>query len=355
MELTVSGGSTAAAAAVDGMPAGAGRAVPGAREPIGIAVDGGGSKTDVVALSRTGQVLAQLRGGPSSPQALGVTRSLTSIAALIAEAVSRCDGSAVSHIGLYLSGLDLPSEYAGFANAFDELVRPAYPDAAVTIDNDLFALLRAGTRQADAVAVVCGTGINCVGVRADGAVVRYPALGTLSGDWGGGLHLGELALWHAARAVDGRGPETILARHIPVAFGRPALADVIEALHFGAADHARLADLGPVIFAAAESGDAVAAELVDRQATEIALFAASALRRLDLAGRSVPVVLGGGLIRPGHAWFLDVIRERLAVEAPLAWIVPVAKPPVIGAASLVLEAAGADDEAQRRLEQAVLD
>lgn len=355
MEIPVPAASTVAVAPDDDMRDGTDQAAPDVRGPIGIAVDGGGSKTDVLALSLTGQVLAQVRGGPSSPQSLGVTPSLTVIATLIAEASSRCGRPPVSHIGLYLSGLDLPPEYVRFATAFDELVRPAYPDASVTIDNDLFALLRAGTRQADAVAVVCGTGINCVGVRADGASVRYPALGTISGDWGGGRHLGEQALWHAARAVDGRGPATILAQHIPMAFGLSTLAEVIEALHFGATDHARLADLGPVIFAAAESGDRAAAELADRQATEIALFAASALRRLDLVGRAVPVVLGGGLIRSGRTWFLDMIRGRLAAEAPLARIVPVTKAPVIGAASLVLEAAGGDDAAQRLLERAVLD
>ena len=45
---------------------------------------------------------------------------------------------------------------------------------------------------------------------ADGAVVRFPALGPISGDWGGGSGLGEEALWHAARDVDGRGRATAL-------------------------------------------------------------------------------------------------------------------------------------------------
>ena len=31
-----------------------------------------------------------------------------------------------------------------------------------------------------------GAGINGVGVGPDGAVVRFPALGAVSGDWGGG-------------------------------------------------------------------------------------------------------------------------------------------------------------------------
>ncbi|CAM5710547.1 hypothetical protein SVIOM74S_09220 [Streptomyces violarus] len=44
---------------------------------------------------------------------------------------------------------------------------------------------------------------------------RFPALGRISGDWGGGWALAEEALWHAARAQDGRGGPTALAPRPP--------------------------------------------------------------------------------------------------------------------------------------------
>ncbi len=43
--------------------------------------------------------------------------------------------------------------------------------------------------------MVCGAGINCVGVREDGTTVRFAALGHISGDWGGGGHLWQEAMW----------------------------------------------------------------------------------------------------------------------------------------------------------------
>lgn len=88
--------------------------------------------------------------------------------------------------GVYLSGLDLSREVEAYRLRLQALgLAPT-----LLVDNDVFALLRAGTRAPDAVAVVCGTGINAVGRRADGAVVRFPALGSISGDWGGGDRLG---------------------------------------------------------------------------------------------------------------------------------------------------------------------
>ena len=53
-------------------------------------------------------------------------------------------------------------------------------------------------------------GINCTGVLPDGTTVRFAAVGHISGDWGGGGHLWQEAMWWAARAEDGRGPDTAL-------------------------------------------------------------------------------------------------------------------------------------------------
>jgi N-acetylglucosamine kinase-like BadF-type ATPase len=303
-----------------------------------VAVDGGGSKTDVVAVTMAGDVLASARGAGSNPQTVGLAAAVATIGALIEGVLARSQGRSLDRVGIYLSGLDFDREVEEFRAA----IRSAgwYDRCAAgppIVDNDLFAVLRAGTSAPDAVAVVCGTGINCLGVRSDGATIRYPALGTVSGDWGGGWHLGEQAMWWAARALDGRGPATDLTARIPQAFGARNLPDVIEALHFGTIDEVRLAALSPVVFDAATAGDAVACSLVDRQADEIVDFAASALRRLDLLDRDVPFVLGGGIVRAQHPRLMSGVRRRVAERIPRADITVVAVPPVLGAALLVLD------------------
>ena len=80
--------------------------------------------------------------------------------------------------------------------------------ARAYVGNDTFALLRAGIDEPRGVAVVCGAGINCSGLLPDGRTARFAALGKISGDWGGGAFLAEEAMWWAARAADGRGPDT---------------------------------------------------------------------------------------------------------------------------------------------------
>ena len=87
------------------------------------------------------------------------------------------------------------------------------------VGNDTFAVLRAGTARGWGVAVTCGAGINCVGVGRDGRQVRFPALGAITGDWGGGYDVGLAAVSAAARSEDGRGPRTSLERAIPAHYG----------------------------------------------------------------------------------------------------------------------------------------
>ena len=54
------------------------------------------------------------------------------------------------------------------------------------------------------------------------------------------------------------------------------------------------------MFGAAET-DAVAAEIVDRQADEVVAFVRAAVNRLELADEEVEVVLGGGVLQSGNA------------------------------------------------------
>ncbi len=165
-------------------------------------------------------------------------------------------------------------------------------------------------------AVTCGAGINCVAVAPDGGTARYLALGTLTGDWGGGAGLSQHVMWHSTRAEDGRGPATALSTAVAKHFGLPSATDVAIAVHKGRLSDDDLLRLTSVLFAVAAAGDPVARDLVTRQADEVCLMAVTAMRRLGLPSAGAPVVLGGGLLEAQDAGLLGAIERRLAVDAP---------------------------------------
>ncbi|MFF4560793.1 N-acetylglucosamine kinase [Streptomyces sp. NPDC001435] len=309
-----------------------------------LAIDAGNSKTDVAVLTRDGEVLATARGGGFRPPAVGVETAVDELAAAIARAYADAGVTAVSHVSACLANADLPVEEEQLATA----LHARGWGASVEVRNDTFAILRAGVAEPRGVAVVCGAGINCVGMRPDGRTARFPALGRISGDWGGGWGLAEEALWHAARAEDGRGGPTELTRTLPAHFGLDSMYALIEALHLEHVAHARRHELTPVLFETAARGDAVARSVVARLAEEVVTMATVALTRLQLLDEETPVLLGGGVLTAGHSQLDDGIRDLLSVRAPKAVARVVTASPVLGAALLGLDRVGADAEAQER-------
>jgi N-acetylglucosamine kinase-like BadF-type ATPase len=308
----------------------------GVSRSLVVAVDGGGSKSDVAVVdAATGVVVGRHRGPGCSQHELGPAEAAAVIDTAVRRALADAgaDPAAVGHAGCYLTAVDLPDEEATMHAL---LSTTAWGGLSLTVANDLFALLRAGTDEADAAVVVCGTGVNGAAVRADGTVARIPALGRCSGDWGGGAELAEEVLWLAARAEDGRGDATALREALLAWTGLGSVAEVAVAVHRGSLSSAAWRDRMPEVFALAASGDAAAARLVTRQGRELGLLAGALLSRVGLAGATVPVVLGGGIGASGDRALLAAAAAALAERAPAARLVPTATPPVVGAVALAL-------------------
>jgi N-acetylglucosamine kinase-like BadF-type ATPase len=341
-----------------------------------LAIDAGNSKTDVALVAADGTVLGTARGGGFQPPVVGVGAAVDSLARIVARAAADAglpggmDGWADSgpgtgtdtgvnggtdgagpgaplaeHTSACLANADLPVE----EQQLEAAVHARGWAGSTRVANDTFAILRAGVDAPRGVAVVCGAGINCVGMLPDGRTARFPALGRISGDWGGGYGLAEEALFHAARAEDGRGGPTALATTLPAHFGLPSMYALIEALHLGTIPAARKYELTPVLFATSDAGDAVARSILDRQADEIVALAAVALARLDLLDEEADVVLGGGVMAAGNPYLMDAITDRLTARAPKARPQVVTAPPVLGAALLGLDHLAAQPASHRAL------
>ncbi|MEV0587265.1 BadF/BadG/BcrA/BcrD ATPase family protein [Nonomuraea sp. NPDC050310] len=311
-----------------------------------LAVDGGNSKTDVALVAMDGSVLATVRGGGFDPGQTGLAPAVDRLE----EAVRRAAGPGAAppyagHVAAYLANADFPEEEAAIAA---ELAGRGLA-GSVTVGNDTFALLRAGAANPWGVAVVCGAGMNAVGVSPTGQVARFPALGALSGDWGGGLDLGTDVLWHAVRAEDGRGPDTVLTELVKERFGVATVLEVVLELHAGRIECAGLQVLAPGLFEVAQAGDAVARSIVGRQAAEVVAMAEVCLRRLDLLDTPAEVVLGGGVLAARHPLLEARLEEEFARRAPQAKPVVADLPPLAGAALLGLEHLGAGETAKARL------
>ena len=317
-----------------------------------LAVDGGNAKTDVVLGTAAGEVLGFVRGPTSSPHNIGLTGTVEVLRDLIAAA--RADaglaaGTPIDLAAVYLAGADLPIEIQRLHAA----ISAQSWTTRTIVDNDCYALLRAGTSMPDAIAVVCGAGNNCLGRAADGRTARFVALGPISGDWGGGHDLAEHTLRLAARGEDGRGDETSLSRAVADHFGYSTVEEVSIALHLGELDLTRVHELTPLLFDVAATGDAVAGKLVGRQVTEILTQHRVAATRLDLLHAPHALVLGGGVLRAQHPVLHRQVVEGALAQAPLVRISVLNTPPAVGAALLALDDLGTAGRAEADLRAAL--
>ena len=322
-------------------------------EQLALAVDGGNSKTDLALIRADGSVLSVVRGPGSSQHKLGLDGSIGVLSDLLeraaADAGVETNHRPVAEVGrVMIAGADFPEE--------EEILQQALADQGwaprTEVANDTFAVLRAGTDRGWGVALVCGAGINCVGVAEDGRIARFAALGRITGDWGGGDDVGPEALWAAARGADGRGPQTTLERAVPAHFGLQTPLDVARAIHFRRLPYERLIELAPVVLAEAMR-DPVARKIVERLKREMVNLARVAIERLALAGDSFEVVLGGGMFRANGRELVDAVTRGVGEFAPGANVTAIDAHPIVGAGLLALDELGSNAAAKQRLRRSL--
>jgi N-acetylglucosamine kinase-like BadF-type ATPase len=303
-----------------------------------LGVDAGGSKTLAAIAEETGRVLGIGRAGSGSHQAMGLAGAMEQVRAAATDALERAglQRSEVDGAAYCLAGADLPEDF--------DLLRPALGELALSarwgLENDIVASLRSATDSPNVVVVGWGSGTNALGRNAAGSEIRLPALGWISGDWGGGSDLGREAVWLVARAHDGRGEPTALREPILQALEDPDVDAMIRKLYFKTGRRVPTHTLAPIVFRVAEAGDCAARGLVERAGVEIATTALAMLTRLDLLATAADVVLAGSIFRAESPLLMEIVETGLRDRAPLARIVVPDVEPVVGAVFVAFDLLG---------------
>jgi N-acetylglucosamine kinase-like BadF-type ATPase len=289
-------------------------------------------------------LLGFTRGPLSHPHHIGVEAS-----ADVLDGLAAAVGAPADLAVLLIAGLDFPDEEEAYQA---EAERRGWATETV-VGNDTYAVLRAGTERGWGIAVTCGSGMNCVGVGPDGHRVRFPSLGAISGDFMDGAGaVGLAAVSAAARSEDGRGPKTELEQLVPAHFGFRTPLELAREVHAGRIPWRRLGELAPPVFAAA-ANDAVAGDIVDRQAAEVVAFVRAAAHRLQLGDDEVEVVLGGSVLQSGNQRLLRGIEAGLQEIGPRLRVEVAKSRPIVGAVLTGLDRLEAGPGAYRRAREEV--
>lgn len=292
-----------------------------------VGVDGGGTHTRAVVGRVGGEVVASGEAGASNPSALGFDVAVAAIEAAVRAAMGGAGVERVAGMALGVAGAGRPADRARLEARLRGL--DGFPERVVVVQD--VALLLPAAGLASGIAIVAGTGSSTFGVGPDGRTGTAGGWGYLLGDEGSAYAVGRAALRAVGHAADGHGAATALTELVSAQLGLAQPRDLITAVYQSASPRTTIAELAPVVAAAARDGDAVARSILEENGRDLAVAAVALARRLGLAD-GAPVVGVGGMLGAGAA-FRGALDEEL-VGGGLARLVELAHEPVVGALRL---------------------
>lgn len=302
-----------------------------------LAIDGGGSRTRCLAVDRHGRVVGASESGPSNH--LQVSRDLVvsslqeaTTGALAERALSR---EQVICVSAGMAGVD----YDGTgAPEIEEVFREiGFTRSLITGD---MVIAHAGALAGrPGILALAGTGSCILGIGPTGERVKVGGWGPVYGDEGSAYRIGQTALRCAARAYDGRGPQTGLVDALLRALDQKDFQGTLARVYGGRMEPRQIAALSRVAHDVAEAGDEAARAIFIQAGEELAEAVVAAINKLEMREHA-PLVSYQGSVFEGSSLvrerFTEVLKDtirRVTVSAPQF-------EPVIGAVLIACESLG---------------
>lgn len=286
-------------------------------------VDGGGTKTEMVLVDESGTEIARQTTGTSNSAVVGHDRAIEVLEGLVASVAAEA-GVELPLVGLWcgLSGSDRPEDHVKLEPPLKELA------AELTLTNDAELAIGALPNRVG-VAMVSGTGSIAFGRNAEGVRKRVAGWGHIFGDFGSGYDVARKALWHYTAFVDGYGPETSLVARLTEHFSLTDPYSIINRIYDPATTKGDIARLSRIVVAEAEGGDEVSQQILRDVATDLAGYADTLARRLQL-GPVLDLALVGGMLTQVEV-FRQHVLDHLGKDWEIGQVQLVTDPALTGA------------------------
>lgn len=299
-----------------------------------LGVDGGNTKTVAAVVDDSGCVHGVARTGCSD--IYGAASASAALEELNRSIVGALDQAGVSAAQLTASAFSLAG--ADWAEDYDFLrveLRELGLAQRVSVFNDAFAPLRAGSSDFTGVACVCGTGA-AIGARAPDGTVWHASWWL---DTQGARQLGQRAVWAVLHAETGIGPPTGMTDALLSHFGAGNTASLLHSwTRRGSSGRWDTEAAAPILVRQAESGDPVAAAIARNHGRALGDHALAAARQAHIS-RLERLVLAGTVLDRSSV-IADALVARVREEhADMTVVVPELIP-AAGAVMLAMDRAG---------------
>ena len=261
-----------------------------------LGVDGGGTKTEFVAIDASGDVVAQTITGTTYHLQVGFDEAVRRLGEGIATIAERT-GVAAQDIDQVFFGLPAFGEDAAIDPRIDAACGRLLGHDRYRCDNDMVCGWAGSLACEDGINIVAGTGSIAYGER-DGRAARAGGWGEVFGDEGSAYWIAVQGLALFSRMSDGRAPRgplhTILVEALSLGADLDLCARVMGPEGLG---RDGIAALAPLVSRAAADGDAAARAILHAAAGELIALAGATRAALGFAPEArVPVSWSGGVL-----------------------------------------------------------
>ena len=269
-----------------------------------LGVDGGQSGTTAVIGDETGRVLGGGEAGPCNHAGAGEGR------AKLERAVLNSLQGACQAAGLDPDTVSFAAACFGMSGGPEDkqdILAAILRTERLLVTTDAVTALAGATAHGQGIITIAGTGSIAFGRNGARVTARAGGWGYIFGDEGGAFDLVRQSLRAALRMEEGWGPPTSLRAGLLDATGCASANQTLHLFYTDQWPRSRVATLARLVDDAALNGDAVAREIVNRAAMELAMLAASVRRQLWKPGEPVAVAYIGGVFQS------LTLRERFSL------------------------------------------
>jgi len=307
-------------------------------------VDGGGTKSHLAIFTPDGAYVGAAATGALNYECMegGYSEFEAVLPAFLLGALEKV-GATVDDVGYAafgLAGVDTPTQHARTSNLLRKIGFTRF-----TLCNDAFLGVPAGCPGGIGICAINGTGSTIAAIDNSGAAVQVSGVGEITGDLGG-------SSWYVMQAISAvyselykLGQPTLMRDMLFMLNCISRKEDYVE--EFSRRIGERDLDIKAatcILFDAAETGDAVALDLLEQSAAHYAGSIAYLASQLDFpADRTTYVTLAGSVFTKQRVKILPQMierRVRSALEGKLFEFLFLDAPPVAGAVLWAAQKAG---------------
>ena len=281
-------------------------------EDVYIGIDGGGTKTEFVAVSRTGSVLKRIVKSGCNPNDGGYGHTEELICDGINEIIS--EHPSVKSIFGGIAGMTT----GNYADRLYTSLKKLLPKVDIQIKTDAFNIF--GLCDNADMAVISGTG-SVVFVKSKDSYKRLGGWGYLFDRAGSAYDIGRDAVCSALKEEDMQSPPSMLSKMLLKRMNTATVWEHINTLYGKGKPY--IAELASVVFDVYREGDQTARQIIDDNARALAELLNMGV---ELHGASSTAIASGGMFE--H--YGDIMLSHIAKHSDVKVIIG-GLPPIYGA------------------------